>query len=242
MTNTDAKQTENFIDIVTSRRSVRVFEKSPIPESVMQSCLDLALLAPNSSNLQPWEFYWVRSPEKKTQLIHACLSQPAAASAAELVVCIARTNTWSQNAKKMLALFESLEPHIPKVALDYYRKDVPYAHTLGPLCLFGFLKRFLWFFQTRFKPTAQLPSSSAEMILWATKSCALAAENLMLALRAYSFDSCAMEGYDPRMIKSLLKLPHGCHIVMVIAAGKRAPHGVYGPQIRFDRHHFIKEV
>lgn len=242
MTSADTKRTENFIDVVTSRRSVRVFDKSSIPESVMQSCLDLALLAPNSSNLQPWEFYWVRSPERKNALVRACLSQPAAASAAELVVCVARTNTWPQNAKRMLDLFASLEPSVPKVALDYYRKDVPYAHTLGPLCLFGFFKRFLWFFQTLLRPTPQCPANSAEMVLWATKSCALAAENLMLALRAYSFDSCAMEGYDPRTIKSLLKLPRGSHIVMVIAAGKRAPHGIYGPQIRFDRHHFIKEV
>lgn len=54
-----------FKDVVNSRRSVRVYEDSPIPESVMRECLELALLAPNSSNLQAWEFFWVRSPKKR---------------------------------------------------------------------------------------------------------------------------------------------------------------------------------
>ena len=49
--------TEEFIKVVESRRSVRVYTEENIPEEIMQKCLDLALLAPNSSNLQAWEFY-----------------------------------------------------------------------------------------------------------------------------------------------------------------------------------------
>ena len=37
-----------------------------VPEKdIQKSCLDLALLAANSSNLQSWQFYWVKSKEKK---------------------------------------------------------------------------------------------------------------------------------------------------------------------------------
>lgn len=59
---------EEFKKVVTSRRSVRVFTNTPIPEKIMNDCLDLALLAPNSSNLQPWEFHWVRTQEKRMNL------------------------------------------------------------------------------------------------------------------------------------------------------------------------------
>ena len=59
----------NFFETVERRRSVRKYLKEPVPRPVMQKALDAALLAPNSSNLQPWEFYWVTQPEKKQQLV-----------------------------------------------------------------------------------------------------------------------------------------------------------------------------
>jgi len=54
---------EEFRKIVESRRSVRRFTDAPVPDEVVEDCLDLAMLAPNSSNLQPWEFYVVRDPQ-----------------------------------------------------------------------------------------------------------------------------------------------------------------------------------
>ena len=56
---------EEFIKVVESRRSVRVFKKDSIKEEHIKECLELALLAPTSSNLQCWEFYWVRSKDRK---------------------------------------------------------------------------------------------------------------------------------------------------------------------------------
>ncbi len=60
----------------------------------------------------------------------------------------------------------------------------------------------------------------------------------MLALTAYDFDSCPMEGFDEPKVKKLLGLPGAAEIVMVIAAGRRAEGGVI-PQIRFGRQHYI---
>lgn len=233
---------EEFIKVVRSRRSVRIFQKNyPIPENVMNSCLDLALLAPNSSNLQPWGFYWVRSPEKKNALVKACLDQPAAKTAAELIVCVARTNTWKEGCEKMISILKS-NPHVPKQAINYYKYIVPLAYSQGIFGLFGFLKKIIIFIRGLKKPIPREPTSKSEMITWATKSASLACENLILALRAYSFDSCPMEGFDAKRVKKILNLPKGAHITMVIGAGKRAQHGIYGPQIRFDRKLFINEV
>ena len=44
-----------FEKVVSSRRSVRVFNDEPIPEQVTKKILQYALMAPNSSNLQTWE-------------------------------------------------------------------------------------------------------------------------------------------------------------------------------------------
>ena len=67
------------------RRSVRKFNDSEVPQDVMRKCLKASLLAPNSSNLQPWEFYWARSLEKKKErLVEACFSQNTAKTAKDL--------------------------------------------------------------------------------------------------------------------------------------------------------------
>lgn len=76
----------NFRKVIESRRSVRKFTDKPIPSEILDECLDLALLAPNSSNLQPWTFYVVQNPSKKKQLVKACLGQLAAKTASELIV------------------------------------------------------------------------------------------------------------------------------------------------------------
>ncbi|MDA7980398.1 MAG: nitroreductase family protein [Pirellulales bacterium] len=52
-----ATNAEEFEKVVRSRRSTRAYRDDPIPEEVMRHCLNLTLIAPNSSNLQPWEFY-----------------------------------------------------------------------------------------------------------------------------------------------------------------------------------------
>jgi nitroreductase len=63
----------------------------------------------------------------------------------------------------------------------------------------------------------------------------------MLALRAAGYDSCAMEGFDEPRVKRLLGLPRAAHIVMIIAAGKRAEGSVM-PLYRFDRNLYVQRV
>ena len=72
----------DFFEAVNKRRSVRRFTDTPVPESIMRKCLKTSVLAANSSNLQPWEFYWIRDKEKKKKIIEACFSQNAANLAA----------------------------------------------------------------------------------------------------------------------------------------------------------------
>ena len=231
-----------FKTVVESRRSVRVYTNEEIPEKVIQECLDLALMAPNSSNLQAWEFYWVKNKDKKEALVKACLSQPAAKTAAELIVAVAKTNTWDKHSKEMLEYFKKSDTKTPKSAIQYYKKITKLAYNQGPLGIYGFLKRILLFFIGINKPIPREPVCEADMKIWAHKSTALACENLMLALRDYGYDSCPMEGMDSKRVKKILGLGSKSYITMVISAGKRAPNGIYGPRIRFAREKFIKTV
>jgi nitroreductase len=71
----------DFYTAVEKRRSSRKFTQTPIPDEVMKRCFEAAIKAPNSSNIQTWNFYWVRSAEKKKELQSFCLNQSAAREA-----------------------------------------------------------------------------------------------------------------------------------------------------------------
>ncbi|MEQ1572377.1 MAG: nitroreductase family protein [Myxococcota bacterium] len=63
-----------FEALARSRRSVRAFEPDAVPDDVLERCLSLALAAPNSHNLQPWQFVCVRDPGVQRELRRDCLS------------------------------------------------------------------------------------------------------------------------------------------------------------------------
>jgi len=231
-----------FEKVVRSRRSTRVFTGEKIPEAIMRQCLELTLLAPNSSNLQPWEFYWVRNEQKKKELTRLCLGQPAAVTAQELVVCVARLDTWNRNRRLMLETFAESETPPPKAAWQYYQKLVPLAYGQGPFYLLGPIKKLLLSLLAIKKTMPRGPAGKADMRVWAHKSTALACENLMLSLRAFGYDSCPMEGMDGTRVRKLLKLPRAAEVCMVISAGKRDLRGIYGQRIRFDKSLFVFEV
>lgn len=231
---------EEFRKVVQSRRSVRRFDDTPLPREVLDDCIDMALLAPNSSNLQPWEFYVVRSPEKRAQLAKACLSQNAAKTAQAMVVVVARLDTWKEHCDMMLENWPQDE--VPKIVDQYYRKLAKIHYSQGPLNLWGGLKRVFAAVSGVRRPMPRGPFSHADMKVWAAKTCALAAENLMLALRAHGFDSCPMEGFDECRVRKVIGLSGDAFVVMVVGAGKRAEDGVYHPRIRFDRRRFVREL
>ncbi|WP_297422838.1 nitroreductase family protein [uncultured Acinetobacter sp.] len=231
---------DNFRKVLTSRRSVRKFTEKTIPADVLDACLDLALLAPNSSNLQPWTFYVVQDPTKKQQLVKACLGQLAAKTAAELIVCVARTDRIDDMAKRNLNEFPL--PQLPQAVKQYYT-FIPYNYKTGIFNSLGHVRKLAFGVARKFDK--QLPVSAfntSDAKLWATKTTALACENFVLALRAYGFDSCMMEGFDEPLVGKILGLNTAQYPIMVIAAGERAADGVFFPQYRFDRDLFIQKV
>lgn len=54
----------------------------------------------------------------------------------------------------------------------------------------------------------------------AMRSCALAAQTLMLAAKGMGYDSCPMIGFDPQAVAKLIKLPKTHTIAMMVVVGK----------------------
>ncbi|MGO1966107.1 MAG: nitroreductase family protein [Moraxellaceae bacterium] len=240
-TPTHTPQRQAFCEVVESRRSVRRFTDTPIPDDVLADCLRLAMLAPNSSNLQPWEFYIIDDADNHKQAVKNCMNQNAAKTSARLIAVVARTDIWRDHAQQILSQYP--DKPVPKKVKDYYSKVVALDFLRGPANVVSAAKWGATQIIRRTKGPIKSPYYTFEDTKnWATNNTALAAENLMLALRAYGFDSCAMGGFDEPAMKRLLDLSDHQHIVMMIGAGERADNGVYNTQFRFDQSQHVHYV
>lgn len=233
------KPPKTFDEILNYRRSVRKFDPNkPIETELVKECIKKATLAPNSSNMQLWEFHHIVSPEKLKKLSWACFHQSAAKTAQEMVVVVVRKDVWLKRKKAHLDYLTNLFGDKPfseysnreKMALNYYKKIVPltYFDFLG---IVGYLKYLIFWLIGIFRPIYRQARKSDIRIV-AHKSAGLAAQTFMLGMADSGYDTCPMEGIDSLRIKRSLSLPYGAEINMVIACGIRLPEGVYGDRFR----------
>jgi len=57
-----------FRDRMRRRRTVRDYSNEPVPERVIEACIEAAGTAPNGANMQPWHFVVVRDPALKSRI------------------------------------------------------------------------------------------------------------------------------------------------------------------------------
>jgi nitroreductase len=223
-------------EALAHRRSVRVFDpKKPIETKKVKYCLEQASLAPNSSNLQLWEFYHVTGLEIKKLVAINCYDQPAAKTAQEIVIPVVRLDLWQSRIKSNIEFIRSNVKNTEdekkiKGALTYYEKIIPQLYK-GSWYLLGLLHKIKVIFDGIRKVTYREVTSS-DLRVVGHKSTALAAQTFMVSMAAHGYDTCPMEGFDSKRLKKLLNLPSGAQISMVIGCGIRKPEGLYGKRFR----------
>jgi len=62
------QRASNFYEQIRTRRSIRDFSDTAVPDSVIENCLLAAGTAPNGANLQPWHFCVVKNPDVKAEI------------------------------------------------------------------------------------------------------------------------------------------------------------------------------
>ena len=107
---------------IMRQRSVRAYLPERIPDSVLNACFDLAILAPTSHNLECWQMTDAQDTTRLAALRHLCLNQPATAviqylcrsMVAGLIATVALVfPAWGQsepNIRQMKADFAGLLP------------------------------------------------------------------------------------------------------------------------------------
>jgi nitroreductase len=228
-----------FHRVVEERRSVRAFLPEPVPREVLDRCLDSALRAPSSSNLQPWEFVVISDPALREALNAVCLGQRSVKEAPLLVAVVAHSHAWRTRAPFIL---ETLRARglLRKSHERYWGTLVPLAARNGPLGLLGLFRTGVTRVASLFRPVPSMGGACDHRVV-VHKSTALAAATFMLALRAEGYDSCPIEGFDPWRARRLLRLPRGAEICMFVAAGRRAEGGVWWERILVPREWVVSE-
>ena len=228
----------DFNEVIKSRRSVRDFLNKNINILTVKKCIKNATLAPNSSNLQLWEFYHIINSELKVNISKACFDQPAAKTANQFVIIVTRKDLWKSrrdfNLNFILNKFKDLDDkksiRKKKNAINYYKLLIPTLYG-NFLKITGFLKyinvSMIGFFRPMYR---EVTSSDLRVVVH--KSAALAAQNFMLSMSSSGYDTCPMEGFDSVRVKKILNLPSSAEINMIIGCGIRSEKGVYSEQFR----------
>ena len=56
------------IEVLKTRRSIRLYEEKPVPREMLEQIIDTARLAPSANNIQPWEFVVVTEQGMRKQI------------------------------------------------------------------------------------------------------------------------------------------------------------------------------
>jgi iodotyrosine deiodinase len=57
-----------LLEIMKQRRSIRAFSNKPIPQLVIENCIKIAASAPSGANMQPWSFVLVKDRKLKKKI------------------------------------------------------------------------------------------------------------------------------------------------------------------------------
>ena len=136
-----------FDQIIKKRRSVRVFLDKNLDDSKVKKAIENATLAPNSSNMQLWEFYHVTNSELKTKISKYCFDQPAAKTANQFVVVVTRKDLWQNRRDANLNFVQSRDiskkgersKKGKETVIKYYKYLIPTLYG-GYFSLIGLIK------------------------------------------------------------------------------------------------------
>ena len=120
-------------EAIKYRRSVRRFDKDiEIDDNIVKKCIENAVLAPTSSNLQLWEFYHITDKTLLEEIAKSCFNQPAARTAKQLVITVVRRDLWRERAKENIKFHESNKESMSereyRLVMKYYKTAIPLAY------------------------------------------------------------------------------------------------------------------
>lgn len=182
----------DIIEAIKERRSINFFEPGKeIPDGKLQELLELANLAPSSSNLQPWKVIVVKSPEKKKILRKCAFDQPKVEEASVVLIMLADPEALEENIDRAMDSWEQL---------GYIKPEAKEANKNRTQNFYGAV-------------------DSLRRKIFAVKNTSLFAMNLMITARGLGLETHPMDGFNEESIKKEFQISDNKIIPMLIAVG-----------------------
>lgn len=186
-----------FNKVIRERRSVRKYDPSwKISEQEIKEILGEAILAPSSSNLQPWRFIVITDQELKEKLLPIANNQQQTVEASAVIAVLGDTEAYS----KAETIYEYAQ------AAGYVTPEV--GEAMAKRSREGY---------------SSMPVEVLENI--ARIDGGLVSMQLMLSAKAKGYDTVPMGGFNPDGFRELFQIPERYVTVMLIALGKAAVEG-----------------
>ena len=167
----------NFKQIVMERYAVKLFDGKILPENNVNELLEIIRYAPSSFNIQPWKIIVISDNELKEKLAPASWHQKQVTSCSHLLVFCAD--------KDIAGNINKLE----QLMIKNGAKPENIAHYIS------IMRNF------------EKSLSDEQKISWAQRQTFLALGNALNGAKFLGFDSCPMEGFDPKEYSKILNLP-----------------------------------
>lgn len=95
-----------FDQVIQTRRSIRNFKPDPVSDKAVFAILEAARLAASGSNIQPWRFIIIRSPEIKEKLKPATIYR-FALKAPVVIACCTDLSTLQGRPDRVVELLQA---------------------------------------------------------------------------------------------------------------------------------------
>ncbi|MGE7878066.1 nitroreductase family protein [Peribacillus muralis] len=206
---TTAQITNDFKEILTGRRSIKKYDPTvKITRAEMEEILTIATLAPSSVNMQPWRLLVIDSPEGKATLAP-----------------LARFNqTQVETSSAVIAVFGDLNNF--ENAEEIYSKAVEMGH-MPMEVKENILASFAGYYER---------TTTEEMKDVVLIDGGLVSMQLMLAARAFGYDTNPIGGYEKDKIAEAFGMDKDRYVpVMLISIGKAADGGHASVRLPIDK-------
>lgn len=181
-----------FFDVIRERQSVRHYDPSiQISHQEMIDMLQQAILAPSSSNLQPWRFLIIDTPELKQMLLPIAYNQQQVIDASAVVAILGDLESY----KKAEQIYDmaAKSGSMPEDVANSFKERVVNAYS-------------------------NFPADVTHQIVYIDGG--LVSMQFMLVARAKGYDTVPMGGYDKAKFAEAFNIPKHYVSVMLIAVGK----------------------
>ncbi len=174
-----------FKEIVMNRYAVKSFDGKKVPENKVNELIEMVRHSASSFNVQPWHIYIVTDKATKDKIQKAAWDQPQIGTSSHLLVFVANTDVRGN--------IQKLEHMMVKTTKDMEKMQA-YIEMIN-----GFAQNL----------------TPENALNWTQKQVYLALGNALNGAKSLGFDSCPMEGFDPKEVAKILKLPAN-HIPTVL--------------------------